>query len=98
QRGRAGRRHALPALHRPRTAWRRWALPAGKASLGLLCGELHCIDDFLISGAATEIARQRFADAILARGLIGLQKTVRRDDHPRRADPALGGAAFEERL
>ena len=52
-------------------------------------GIQHRLDDFVISGAAAQVARQPVAHFFLGRIGITLQQRLCRDQHSRRADTAL---------
>lgn len=67
-------------------------------SLQPLGREVDCVENFLVAGAATEIAAERLAHRRLA-GISFPFKEVRdRHDKTRRTEPALNSAGFEERL
>ena len=58
----------------------------------------HGVEDLRVAGAATEVARQRLADLVVARVGAARKQVDRRDDEPRRAEAALDGACVDERL
>src|ERR1051325_2885293 len=59
---------------------------------------LHRVDDVLIPRAPADIAFQPFANFFFRRIRIAIENLFRRDDHPRRAEPALQTMLVPERL
>src|SRR6266850_137027 len=61
-------------------------------------GQLDRIEDLRVTGAAAEVAGERFADPLARRrGIVGEQR-LRGEEDSRRAVAALGGAQLGERL
>src|SRR5437588_2354755 len=56
------------------------------------------LEDLPVAGAAADVPRQRLADLGIARLGVALKERIRGDDEPRRAEPALHRAGFQERL
>src|SRR3954471_18637587 len=61
-------------------------------------GGLHRPDDPLVAGAAAQVARQRLADLLLARGGVAPQQVLRGHDLPGDAEAALDRAGVQELL
>ena len=58
----------------------------------------HRVEDLLVARAAAQVAGQRLADLRVRGRRLARQQVVRRDDQPRRAEPALHRAGLQERL
>jgi hypothetical protein len=56
------------------------------------------VDDFLVAGAAAQVARQRLPDQVLLRVGHAAEQVVDRHHQPGGAEPALDGAGLDERL
>ena len=56
------------------------------------------VDDLLVAGAATEVPAQRVSHALGRRRRLLRQERLGRQQHARRAEPALHRAAVDERL
>src|SRR6185369_2677129 len=69
----------------------------GRRTLSRARGREHRLDDLRVAGAATEIARERLADLVLARRRIVEQERLRRQHDAGRAVAALRGATLGER-
>ena len=52
-------------------------------------GQLHGFDDFLVAGAAAQVARQRLFNCFFVRIRILVQQHLGSHDHARRAESAL---------
>src|SRR5665811_983252 len=61
-------------------------------------GEMHRIEDLLVSRAATEVSGERLADLRVARMLAALEQVMGGDDQPGGAEAALDRAGLEEGL
>jgi len=61
-------------------------------------GQPDCVQDRLVTRAATQVSRQRLADLVVAGFRDPPQQVVRCHDQPRRAEAALHGARVDERL
>src|SRR2546422_6207802 len=67
--------------------------PSGPPALR---GDLHRVNDLLIARAPAQVARQRFADRLLAGRGVVLQQIRGRHDQSRRAEPALHRTGLDE--
>src|SRR5947207_14174812 len=70
----------------------------GLPSRGLAGRCPHGLDDVVVAGAAAEVALEPAADLLLAGVRVLLEKADRRHDHPGRAEAALQGVEFAERV
>jgi hypothetical protein len=61
-----------------------------------VCRVLYCLNNVLVSGASTQIARNSPPNFLLARVRILFQERASRHDHTRRAEPALKTVLFLE--
>ena len=62
------------------------------------CRELNCLDDFLIAGAAAEIAPDCLLNIFFGGVRIFVQQRLSRHHHTRRTETALDGASGSERV
>ena len=82
-----------------RNAAARWPASAtGSAVMESLRGCLDRLDDFHIARASAKIPGQGVAYFVVRGRRISAQQRVRRHDHPRRAEPALGAELFVKGL
>jgi len=63
-----------------------------------MCRSLNGLDDFAVSGAAAEVALQIMPNLRFRRMRVLLQKRGCRQNHARRAEPALNGVMTDEGL
>src|SRR6185503_12052458 len=66
-------------------------------SLGyILCRLLNRVDDLDISRTSAQVACDRFFDLLATRVCVLVQESASRNQHPRRADPALRPSALKK--
>ena len=62
------------------------------------CGGFHCVDDVLVSRAATDVALEPMTNLVFGGGRIAIEDLLRRHDHAGRAESALEAVLVPERF
>jgi len=75
-----------------------WVTPLSHVLFHFLRCVQHRPNDFIVAGAATQVARKPVPDSGFVNIGLGVQQTLGSDDEPWSADSALEGGLFQERL